>query len=189
MAKINLPPLEFLRECFSYDPETGAISWRRRPLAHFPDLGTAHAWNERYAGQPALNHDCSGHLKGEVRYEGRRYRLFAHRVAFKLMTGRDPDLVDHKNTIKADNRWTNLRDATVEDNARNRGKVRQNGLPKCVFRVGRRFETRAYGPNRERVRIGAYDTPAEAHAAYCAFVKPIHGAFFNPGAPVQSIFD
>ena len=178
MAKIDLPPLEFLRECFSYDPETGAIRWRRRPLAHFPNLSTAHAWNERYAGQPALNHDCGGHLKGEARYEGRRYRLFAHRVAFKLMAGRDPDLVDHVTLVKSDTRWATLREAAVEDNARNR-KQRNGHLPKCAFPSRGRFQAKAYGPNRERVYLGTFDTPAEAHAAYCAFVKPIHGACFN----------
>ena len=67
MANTPLPPLEFLRECFDYDPETGAFRWRRRPARHFSDPDTAQQWNARYAGTEALGHDCQGHLKGEVR--------------------------------------------------------------------------------------------------------------------------
>lgn len=189
MAITPLPPTEFLHECFSYDPATGLFVWRRRPQSHFPDEITAHYWNLRYAGTTALAQDCQGHLKGEVRYEGRRYRLFAHRVAFALMTGQEPEQIDHVNGAKSDNRWGNIRAATASGNMRNR-PPRQKHLPKCVFPTGKgRFYSRTYGPDGENAYLGTFGTPAEAHAAYVAFVKPFHGEFFNPGPPTPTIWD
>lgn len=44
----------------------------------------------------------------------------AHRLVFMYITGEWPkDQVDHKNQIKDDNRWTNLRDCTPEQNQGN----------------------------------------------------------------------
>ena len=90
MATKPLPPAEFLRECFSYDPETGKLRWRRRPISHFPTLDSAKAWNAQCAGRLALTTDYDGHLRGEIRVDGDRVRMYAHRVIFKIMTGRDP---------------------------------------------------------------------------------------------------
>lgn len=189
MAIKPLPPVEFLRECFSYDPGTGKLRWRRRPVSHFPTLDSAKSWNAQYAGRLALTTDYEGHARGEVRIDGQRTRLYAHRVIFKLMTGRDPvEQIDHINGVGSDNRWANLREASGLDNARNR-RDPTRPLPKCVYAEGRKFVAKAYGEGRRRVRLGSFDTPAEAHAAYVAFAGPLHGEFFNPGPGVETIFD
>lgn len=189
MANTPLPPLEFLRECFDYDPETGALRWKRRPSRHFTNIGSARRWNSRLAGRVAFgNQRRTGYFCGQVSHAGKTVDLYAHRVAFKLMTGRDPaDQIDHRNGDKADNRWLNLREATASDNMRNRGRKRD--LPKGVFFLRGRFEARSCDGTGRNAYLGRYDTPKEAHAAYIAFGREVHGEFFNPGAPVESIFD
>jgi hypothetical protein len=33
----NLPSIEYLRECFEVDFETGVLRWKVRPVSHFED--------------------------------------------------------------------------------------------------------------------------------------------------------
>lgn len=60
--------------------------------------------------------------------------------------------------------------------------------PKGVFADKGRFVVR---PNDEGKRpiLGRFDSPAEAHAVYCAWARAKHGEFFNPGPAKPSIFD
>lgn len=117
----ELPPQEILEQLISYDPKTGLMFWKERPLHFFKDgrrLATTNqsCWNAKNAGKEALN---------VVSEQGYRYgRLFnriqyAHRIAFKLWHGVEPMYVDHINRIKTDNRISNLRSVTNAENAMN----------------------------------------------------------------------
>lgn len=186
MAATQLPPAEFLRECFSYDPETGAFTWNCRPVHHFPDAETAFHWNARYAGQPALTTDCKGHLKGQVMHAGRRYRIFAHRVAWKMVTGEDPkDQIDHISGDKRDNRFANLREASALQNAWNK-PARKAHLPKGVFRCGKKYRAKIFITGRGNVFLGRFDTQEEAAAAYTAVASARHGEFLNLNRPTPA---
>lgn len=185
MAIKPLPPVEFLRECFSYDPETGALRWRRRPFKHFINEHRANNWNAKYAEGSGVRH--GRYFAFTVNYEGRAVRLFAHRVIFKIMTGRDPaEQIDHANGDGSDNRWVNLREATRAQNMRN--QFRSRLLPRGVIAVGGKFVAQVT-QGRKTKYLGRHDTPAEAHAAYAAFVQPRYGEFFNAGPVVETIFD
>ena len=188
MASNPLPPIDFLRECVDYDPETGRFVWRERPLSHFREDHIGRTWNKRLAGLTAFTTvDRDGYLRGEVlQLDGPRWRVRAHRAAFLLMTGRTPDLVDHINGRPDDNRWANLREADSLGNARNRRS--KKGLPKGVFAGYKgRFEARI-GYQDRKIYLGIYDTPGEAHAAYCAFAQRHHGEFFNDGRGFDGAF-
>ncbi len=50
-------------------------------------------------------------------YKGKKYRT--HRLIWKYMTGEDPDIIDHINGDKFDNRWHNLRNVDATLNSHN----------------------------------------------------------------------
>lgn len=114
--------------------------------------------------------------------------MAASRVAFKLMTGREPEQIDHINGDETDDRWGNLRPATNTENTRNKIGAQGKVWPKGVFVAGRKFQAQINIGNRTK-RLGRFDTPSEAHAAYCAFARRLHGEFFNPGPERPTIFD
>lgn len=107
MAILTLPDAEYLHKRLAYDPETGSLFWRP---------GESKRWNTKNAGKPALNCLCRyGYKVGRI--DGRGYR--SHRVIWKMMTGTDPDEIDHINGNRADNRWLNLRCVSRIGNCRN----------------------------------------------------------------------
>jgi hypothetical protein len=181
MAFCPLPPVEFLGECFSYDADSGKFHWRPRPSSHFSREADMRSWNTLLAGTEAFTFVTDdGYYRCEIRYLGRRIRLRAHRVALKLLTGEEPDIVDHKNGNGLDNRAANLRAATHEQSSWNKAGYKASTLPKCVSHE--RGKYRAYAQVKgKKVHLGAFSSAEIAHAAWKAFAEPLHGDFFNPG--------
>lgn len=101
-----------LKELLHYDPETGIFTWRVTRPGRFARPGSI-------AG--TIKHGRYVHIVVE------RSGYLAHRLAFVYMTGKPPDgYVDHINCDKSDNRWTNLRMVTKQENAMNTGIARNN---------------------------------------------------------------
>lgn len=115
-----IPSQEVLRQLLDYDPETGALTWRRRPTHVFTrgkrQKASANAWNRRFAGQPAFQTDHgNGYRSGSIW----KRRCFAHRVVWMWMIGDEPECIDHINGDRSDNRWGNLRAVGRAENSRN----------------------------------------------------------------------
>ncbi len=121
MATKPLPSQEVLRQLLDYDPETGLLTWRERDASWFTDgkkqtaKDFATRWNSAYSGKPALNSQNNGYRIGTLL--GRRYQ--SHRVIWKLIYGTDPQAIDHINGDGSDNRISNLRSVSHEQNMRN----------------------------------------------------------------------
>jgi hypothetical protein len=107
---------DIVRELLDYDPEMGALTWKRRDRRWFSSDGIWKSWNSQHAGKLAFTaYDTSGYLSGLIL--GRAYK--AHRIIFLWVTGRWPDPeVDHDNHIRDDNRWVNLLEKTHRRNRR-----------------------------------------------------------------------
>jgi hypothetical protein len=117
-------PVEFLRECFEYNPETGILTWKERPLEHFSHciypLREYSRFNTRYAGKP-VGTPNRGYLQTRLHIGGIRGTRYTtvnvHRICIALMTGDwPPEDTDHYNGIHSDNRWCNIRPATRSQN-------------------------------------------------------------------------
>jgi hypothetical protein len=181
MAANLLPPINYLRECFSYDPETGRFWWKKRPMGHFPSAEVWLDWNAQHAGSETFLQNSNGYLRAEVRQEGKRLRLAAGRVAFALTYGYWPETVDHVNGDTTDNRKVNLREATNQQQQWNRHRTkRPDKLRGAFFEAGR--WTASVNQNRRKIRLGRFDTEQQAHEAYCRFIYEHRGEFANTGA-------
>lgn len=170
-----LPSADYLHECFEYDPDSGVLTWKTRPIHHFPHAQAQSDWNKRFAGQEAGSSD------GEyirIGINNSRYR--AHRVIWMMLTGKWPKYIDHKNRNGCDNRLSNLREATFPENRWNSNQRRVRDLPRGVYRNyrGGRFGARAVVKGKE-IYLGSFDTPEEAHAVWCAAVREERGEFFR----------
>jgi hypothetical protein len=158
----------YLTSILGYSPETGVFTWKApRPKIQ--------------VGQVA------GHLKknkGYIYIEINAKGYAAHRLAWFYMTGKWPkELIDHINRVKHDNRFCNLREATLSQNRANSKTLNKHGL-KGVRRIpwmkeGDRCWEAQMVHKGERIAIGCFHTKEEAHAAYCEHAKRVHGQFFS----------
>ena len=181
-----LPSREYLAECLVYDPATGGLRWRERPLHHFAGVGFWRHWNGRYAGQSAFTApDGSGYLCGSV---GNR-RLMAHRVIWGLLHG-DPgeDEIDHIDGDRANNRAANLRRVSGAINRLNSSLPRDNrsgAIGVCFHAERRRW--RAFITIRGVTKqLGYFATRDEAVAARKA-AEAARGFHPNHGKPARAL--
>ncbi len=113
-----------------------------------------------------------------ISVDGVRYK--AHRLAFLYMVGQVPICdVDHINRNPSDNRWSNLREATRQQNMANIGLTRANksgyrGVSWVEEKKRWKAQIRRAGTNRH---IGYFDTPEAAYDAYVRVAIVEHGEF------------
>lgn len=116
MAKKPLPTVAQLRQLLTYDPDTGVLTWRRRQGPYW------RRWNKMYAGKTAGGPTPDGYIFLKIF----GVSFAAHRVIWKMVTGRWPKCVDHWNGVRHDNRWENLRSGSRQMNQRNQGMHKSN---------------------------------------------------------------
>tara|TARA_R100000231_G_scaffold43392_1_gene37706 strand:+ start:199 stop:729 length:531 start_codon:yes stop_codon:yes gene_type:complete len=107
-----LPPLEKLKEYLDYNPDTGILTWIKRPT------------NSVKVGQEAGSKNSKGYIT--ITFKGEKY--LAHRIAYYMYHGVDPleKLVDHKEEPKTNNKINNLRLASSSENGMNRVNLASN---------------------------------------------------------------
>lgn len=92
--RVEMPVQQELQKLLRYDPVTGFLYWRKD--------------NQRAFTVKQRSGYYVGNLSGET--------YLAHRIIWKLVHGVDPDVIDHINRAKGDNRIENLRDVTQQEN-------------------------------------------------------------------------
>jgi len=149
-----------LQELLFYDPKVGEWIWlrgrRRGRLAGFI--------------RRADGYRIIGNVMGKNRKSSR--------LAWLYMTGYWPDYdIDHINGDKADDRWRNLRAATVTQNIANSRirKDNKSGLKGVHLRGGRWWaQIQCDGKKRH---LGCFDTAEAASVAYLAEARVLFGGY------------
>jgi hypothetical protein len=114
---------EYMRECFNYDPESGYLFWKVRPLHHFSAARYMLSANTRRAGKRAFTTtDDKGYASARLPDLPSR----AHRVIALAFLGWDEGWVDHINGDRSDNRLCNLRIVDAKQNAQNQRRAKNN---------------------------------------------------------------
>lgn len=126
--------------------------------------------------------DVAGTLRddGYIRIQIDGIRLYASHWAFLYMTGRLPENeIDHEDKRRANNIWSNLREATKSENCANR---------RCATGVIGLKGVTPYGNGRFKAQIrvrgeprylGLHDTAEAAHEAYKKAAQESFGDFAN----------
>ncbi len=133
------------------------------------ELVSGHKW---FAHKP--HQRPSWYANANIRRDGRWGIIRMHRVIMDAPAGME---VDHRDGDGLNNTRANLRLATKSQNMANRGAPRANktGL-KGAFPCGKGWMSRIRHQGKQ-IYIGFYATPEEAHAAYAAKAREIHGEF------------
>lgn len=156
-----------LREVLQYDPESGFFTWTLNVSSTGRKGGVAGCTNA--AGYVLIRIDKKLHL--------------AHRLAFLYVTGQFPlALVDHRDMVKSNNRWTNLRLASKGQNAQNKIAAQSNNRRTGLLGVYWSGQRKEWGAklvvNRKQLFGGFHATPEMAHQAYIR-LKRTHHPFGN----------
>lgn len=161
---MNVLTQERLKELLSYDPKTGVFVRRRAN-------GTAKA------GDIAGTQMNTGYVTISVDGKG---QFLAHRLAWFYVTGEWPENhTDHVNGCKSDNRFSNIRKATAQENSSNTGPQVNNtsGVKGVYWSTIRRKWIAQIGHNRKVINLGGFDDLDAAISARREAETHIQGEF------------
>jgi hypothetical protein len=114
--------------------------------------------------------------KASKGYAKNRKMLYMHRV---ILNCADYMQADHIDGDGLNNRRCNLREATHSQNQRNqrRSKINTSGLKGACFHIRASKWQAIIKVNGRSKHLGYFNTPEEAHAAYCEASDKYHGEF------------
>jgi hypothetical protein len=151
---------EKLREIFSYDESTGLLTRKQG----------------KWAGFVQRSKDAKGYVMTYA--DGKSYR--AHRVVWAMHYNEPPpEMIDHINGIKDDNRICNLRAATPSQNTTNKHAKpsKKSGLPKGVQKTRSRYMAAVYVDGKRIYAGKTFATPEDAALAYNQLAIAHHKEF------------
>ncbi len=157
--------IERAREVLAYDPETGVLTWKVSLAPRGPVGAVAGYSDPRHRGRIHL------------RVDGKLY--LAHRIIWLLVYGQWPVVVlDHIDGDPSNNRLSNIRAATAQQNSFNQRKTRGTSRCKGVsWDRDRGLWFSKISRGGKQYPLGRFQSEEEAHAAYCEAAKRLFGEF------------
>ena len=154
---------EEVKSLLSYDAETGVFHWLKLPR-------NSHLTAGRIAGGKESNGGW------RIKIDGKSYK--AHRLAWLYTFGKFPSAyIDHINGNRLDNRLSNLREATNQQNQQNIKKATKSSthgvLGASWNTQAKRWSSRIKF-DAKRIHLGYFDSAEEAGAAYLKAKRELH---------------
>lgn len=174
--KVPVAPFtaEYIRRRIDYDPESGVCTWKPIERSDAKNERLWISWNSRFVGKQcgSINKSTGGYLAVEICHRN----LLLHRVIWVWMTGSWPsEFIDHRNGIRDDNRWCNLREATNAINAQNLRGPRKDNTTGFLGVSRRKDKFSAHISVDGRMKyLGVFATAQEASSAYLAEKRRLH---------------
>lgn len=155
-----------IRALLDYDQATGSFTWKRG----IRSLG----------GRKAGTRWENGYIRIRVL---KRY-VYAHRLAFAFLNDRWPTEVDHINGDRTDNRASNLRECTRQQNqwnAKKRGASPASPHKGVTWSKQKGKWQARLSKDYKNLHLGFFETDAAAGAAYMVAAKSVAGEFARGG--------
>lgn len=174
-----------LHELFTYNPDTGDLTWKVRPRGHFNSYKGWKLFNMRYAGTVAGNKQLRAN--GDAQSVNVRLGKVApgihraHRIIVKMVDGQLADnvLIDHRDGNPWNNRWANIRRADCSTNQHN-SKIRRDntsGLKGVCWVERDQVWSASLNVRGKRISLGHHDTKGMAAVARAKAALRYHGQF------------
>lgn len=149
-----------LKQVLCYDPETGVFTWRV-------------ARGSRTAGSVAGYLEADGYWR--IYVDSKLYQ--AQHLAWLFMRGAwSETLLDHKNRVRNDNRWSNIRPATESQNAVNSKTRGRSGIRGVRQRANGNFIATIWTGKKQKT-LGTFPSAAEAARVFNKAHQELHGDF------------
>lgn len=124
--------LDFIKECFCFDFESGVITWlTTRPQTHFKTWRGWVNWHNKNPGKIAGHIDANNYKALKLTLEGKEYNLKQHRLIYAVFhNDPNPPLIDNYDGNTINNSISNLKPSDKEFNAKNRymSKLNKSGI-------------------------------------------------------------
>lgn len=138
-----------IKKGITYDPETGKVYGVK--------------------GNEITSKHTDGYIVINLTLDKKQYQLRAHQFAFFWVNKECVEQIDHRNGVRDDNRISNLRSVTNQQNSFNRTKVKGYHWDKQK----KKWKT-AIRINGKKSHIGYFDNEEDARAAYIQAKEKYH---------------
>ena len=146
-----------LKELLDYNQETGVFTWR---VSKSGNKGIGSIAGTNWNGYNQIKVNCKKYL--------------THRLAWLYVHGEWPNVIDHINGIKDDNRIENLRNVTCRENQQNLTIHRNGNLLGTTYDINLKKWRSQIHIKGYNVRLGSFDTKELAHKAYLNKLKELN---------------
>lgn len=154
---------------FTYDPVTGLIT------------------HNRLSREYITPNNSKGYIVVGVhrKISKKTTVVSAHRLAWYLHYGTEPEVVDHINHDKTDNRISNLVSTTVKGNSQNKIRAKKHTyLPCAKKRVSGNYAARAHSIKTGKLtHFGTYTSELDAHYVATYYKQANYANYYGADLP------